>query len=96
VLEEIARPSSDADKSRHERYLSLIQLLLRRDHDLADTFDDPSPGDLWLERAKVPGALSHRRSVVVANCGHAAVIGKMGGPFARDPAGYHATDPGGW
>jgi hypothetical protein len=43
VLEEIARPLSDAEKSRHEVYLSLIQLPLRRDPDLADTLDDPSP-----------------------------------------------------
>jgi hypothetical protein len=40
LLEEIARVSSDADKTRHERYLGVFQLLQRRDSDLADTFDD--------------------------------------------------------
>jgi hypothetical protein len=31
LLEEMAHLSSDADKSRHERYLSVFQLLQRRD-----------------------------------------------------------------
>jgi hypothetical protein len=32
--------SSDADKSRHERYLSVFQLLQQRSRELADTLDD--------------------------------------------------------
>jgi hypothetical protein len=40
VLVEIVRLSSDAEKSRHARYLAMFQLVQRRDRELADPFDD--------------------------------------------------------
>jgi hypothetical protein len=40
VLEEIVRLSCDPDKSSHERYLAVFQLIQRRDRELADTFDE--------------------------------------------------------
>jgi hypothetical protein len=39
MLREIARLSSDADKSNYERYLDVFKLPQRRDRELADTFD---------------------------------------------------------
>jgi hypothetical protein len=38
VLVEIVRLSSDAEKSRHARYLAMFQLVQRRDRELADPF----------------------------------------------------------
>jgi len=40
LLEEMAHLSSDAEKSRHERHVSVLRLLQRRDRALADTFED--------------------------------------------------------
>jgi len=39
VLKEIVRLSSDAGKNRHECYLSVFQLIQRRDRELADASD---------------------------------------------------------
>jgi hypothetical protein len=40
VLEEIVRLSSDAEKSRHERYLSMFQFIQWQDRELADASDE--------------------------------------------------------
>ena len=39
-LEEIAQLSPAADKNRHERHLSVLRLLQRRDRELTDIFND--------------------------------------------------------
>lgn len=40
VLSEIDRAASDVNKTSHERYLAVCQLIERRDRELADAFND--------------------------------------------------------
>jgi hypothetical protein len=40
VLSEIHRLASGADKTSHERYLAVFELIQRRDRELADAFND--------------------------------------------------------
>jgi hypothetical protein len=40
VLSEVGQLASEADKSAHERYLGVYQLLRRRDKELAQAFND--------------------------------------------------------
>jgi hypothetical protein len=41
VLAEINRVAEDADKSNHERYLTIFNLIKHRDKELSDAFDNP-------------------------------------------------------
>jgi hypothetical protein len=40
ILLEINRLASDANKTHHERYLAIFQLIRRRDEEVADAFND--------------------------------------------------------
>ena len=53
-LEESARLSSDADQSRHERHVSVLRLLQRRDRELADTFEDLRRSTEMRQLALIP------------------------------------------
>jgi hypothetical protein len=41
VLDEVDKITSQSDKSSHERYLSIFNLLKHRDEELADSFNNP-------------------------------------------------------
>jgi hypothetical protein len=49
VLEEIEAASSDASRSYHERYLTIYQLLQKRDKELALAFNDPRRSGMMIQ-----------------------------------------------
>jgi hypothetical protein len=53
VLEEVGRLAADADKSHHERYLAVLELLKRRDGELADAFDNPRRSTALVQLARI-------------------------------------------
>jgi hypothetical protein len=53
VLTEVGRLAADADKSHHERYLAVFQLLQRRDKELADAFNDPRRSTALVQLARI-------------------------------------------
>jgi hypothetical protein len=53
VLAEVTQLAADADKSSHERYLAVFQLLQQRDEELADAFNDPRRSTALVQLARI-------------------------------------------
>jgi hypothetical protein len=53
VLAEVGRLASETDKSAHERYLAVFQLLQQRDKELAEAFDDLRRSTAWRQLAVI-------------------------------------------
>ena len=53
VLSDVGRLVSDTDKSAHERYLAVFELVRRRDKELAEAFDDLRRSTAWRQLAVI-------------------------------------------
>jgi hypothetical protein len=53
VLAEVSGLAADADKSHHEHYLAVYQLLQRRDEELADAFNNPRRSTALVQLARI-------------------------------------------
>src|SRR5688572_13632324 len=53
TLAELGRLANDSTKSHHERYLTVFELLRRRDRELADVFDNPGRSTALLQLALI-------------------------------------------
>src|SRR5262249_16212919 len=56
VLTEVGSLAADADKSHHEPYLAVFQLLQRRDEELADAFNNPRRSTALVQLARIRAA----------------------------------------
>jgi hypothetical protein len=53
ILSEIERAASDSNRSSHERYRVVFELIQRRDREMANAFNDPRRSSALLQLASI-------------------------------------------
>lgn len=53
VLGEIEKISQDADRTAHERYLAIFELLRKRDREVAAAFENPRRSQMMMQLAAI-------------------------------------------
>lgn len=55
VLEEVSRLAGETGKGSHQRYLAVVELIDRRDKELAEAFDNPRRSTALFQLARLRG-----------------------------------------